>query len=166
MSFSAKKVLTFFLIFNENLCCGNSLEVPHYGTFDEYSQYIYIFLIRNKKIIMRILPLIWSYDKCITPNKVFFSSKKYWYLFLHDNKCCGYSSEVPQRVISDEYPQNMFSWRHKKQIVCIPLLSGAMTNGTILIFFILNINLSKSVKFTVKPENQSIIMKDRWATMP
>ena len=39
-----------------------------------------------------------------------------FFLFLHKNICCGYSSEVPQRGASDEYPQDMFSWRSKKNI--------------------------------------------------
>ena len=37
-----------------------------------------------------------------------------FFLFLHKNICCGYSLEVPNRGISNEYPQHMFMWRNKK----------------------------------------------------
>ena len=36
------------------------------------------------------------------------------FLFLHKNICCGYSLEVPLRGTSNEYPQQMFLWRNKK----------------------------------------------------
>ena len=35
---------------------------------------------------------------------------------LHENICCGYSLEVTCWGASNEYPQHMFSWRHKKMI--------------------------------------------------
>ena len=47
--------------------------------------------------------------------KIFFS------LFLHKNICCGYSYE---------YPQHMFSYRNKKNIILISLLSVAMNMHT------------------------------------
>ena len=31
------------------------------------------------------------------------------FLFFHDNVCCGYSLEAPQRGASKEYPQDIFS---------------------------------------------------------
>ena len=37
-----------------------------------------------------------------------------FFLFLHENICCGYSLEVPRRGTSNEYPQHIFSWRNKK----------------------------------------------------
>ena len=40
-----------------------------------------------------------------------------FFLFLHENICCGYSLEVPCRGASNEYPQHMFSWRNKKNII-------------------------------------------------
>ena len=36
------------------------------------------------------------------------------FLFLHENICCGEAS--------NEYPQHMFSWRNKKNIMWIPSL--------------------------------------------
>ena len=39
-----------------------------------------------------------------------------FFLFLHENICCGYSLEVPPRGASNEYPQHMFLWRNKKNI--------------------------------------------------
>ena len=45
-----------------------------------------------------------------------------FFLFLHENICCGYSLEAPRRGASNEYPQHMFSWRNKKNIMWIPPL--------------------------------------------
>ena len=45
-----------------------------------------------------------------------------FFLFLHDNICCGNSLEAPCQGASNEYPQYMLSWRHKKNIMWIPLL--------------------------------------------
>ena len=42
--------------------------------------------------------------------------RKLFFLFLHENVCCGYSLEVPRRGASNEYPQHMFSCRIKKNI--------------------------------------------------
>ena len=45
-----------------------------------------------------------------------------FFLFLHENICCGYSLDAPCRGTSNEYPQHMFSWRNKKNIYRIPSL--------------------------------------------
>ena len=42
------------------------------------------------------------------------------FLFLHKIICCGYSLEAPCRGASNEYPQHMFLWRNKKNIMWIP----------------------------------------------
>ena len=47
-----------------------------------------------------------------------------FFLFAHKNICCRYSLEAPWKGASNEYPQHMFSWRNKKNISLIPLLSG------------------------------------------
>ena len=39
-----------------------------------------------------------------------------FFLYLHENICCGYSLEVPRRGTSNEYPQHMFWWGNKKNI--------------------------------------------------
>ena len=44
------------------------------------------------------------------------------FLFLHENIHCGYSLEAPRWGASNEYPQHMFSWRNKKNIMWIPPL--------------------------------------------
>ena len=44
------------------------------------------------------------------------------FLFLHENICCGYSLEAPWQGASNEYPQHMFSWGNKKNIMWIPPL--------------------------------------------
>ena len=43
-------------------------------------------------------------------------SRWYFFLFLHENVCCGYSLEAPTRGASNEYPQHFFPWRNKKNI--------------------------------------------------
>ena len=54
--------LIFLLISHENICCGYSLEVPLWGTSNEYPQHI--FLWRNKKrylntrVVQKVLSLI------------------------------------------------------------------------------------------------------------
>ena len=67
------------------------------------------------------LPMIVEY---IALDKMLFFNKKVLivFLFLHENICCGYSLEVPQRGTSNEYPQQMFSWRNKKNINLIATL--------------------------------------------
>ena len=50
------------------------------------------------------------------------------FLFLHKNKCCGYSLEVPHRGASNEYPQHTFSWRNKKNNMWIPPLICSYDN--------------------------------------
>ena len=47
-------------------------------------------------------------------------------LYLHENLCCGYSLEVPQRGTSNEYPQHMISGEIRKIFCGYPLLSVAM----------------------------------------
>ena len=49
-----------------------------------------------------------------------------FFLFLNENICCWYSFEGPQRGASNEYPQHMFSWRNKKNIIWIDLISRAV----------------------------------------
>ena len=45
-----------------------------------------------------------------------------FFLFLHENICCGYSLEAPQWGGSNECPQHIFLWRNKKNIMWIPPL--------------------------------------------
>ena len=37
-----------------------------------------------------------------------FKSFDIFFLFLHENVCCGYSLEAPRRGASNEYPQHVF----------------------------------------------------------
>ena len=45
-----------------------------------------------------------------------------FFLFRHENISCKYSLEAPHWGTSNEYPQHMFSWRNKKNIMWIPSL--------------------------------------------
>ena len=60
----------------------------------------------------------------IATDKALFSSEKMLisFLFLHENICCGYLLEAPRWGASNEYPQHMFLWRNKKNIMWIPPL--------------------------------------------
>ena len=49
-----------------------------------------------------------------------------FFLFVHENICCGYSLEAPRQGVSNEYPQHMFSCTNKKILIWVPLLSAAM----------------------------------------
>ena len=57
----------------------------------------------NKRCIQKTIFLI-------ATDKALFSIRKMVisFLFLHENICCGYSLEVPQRGTSNEYPQHVF----------------------------------------------------------
>ena len=48
----------------------------------------------------------------------YISSSKtiFFFLFLNEKICCGYSLEAPYDGTCKEYPQHMFSWRNKKNI--------------------------------------------------
>ena len=59
--------IIFFLFLEENICCGYSLEAPHWGASNEYPQQM--FSLRNKNVIsifqMKKAPylLLWSHRK-------------------------------------------------------------------------------------------------------
>ena len=55
------KVLIFFLLLHENICCGYSLEAPHRGASNEYPQHMFSW--RNKKSIMWLPLHILGYEK-------------------------------------------------------------------------------------------------------
>ena len=42
--------------------------------------------------------------------------EKSFFVFLHENKCYGYSLEVPHQGASNEYPQHMFLQKNKKNV--------------------------------------------------
>ena len=45
---------------------------------------------------------------------------KIFFLFPHENTCCGYSLEAPNQGTSNKNPQYIFSWRNKKNInICL-----------------------------------------------
>ena len=45
-----------------------------------------------------------------------------------------YSLEAPRRGASNEYPQHMFSWRNKKNIVWIPSLICSYVKSNIITY--------------------------------
>ena len=89
--------------------------------------------------LLRVVPLVFSgctwvcvckiYPKYLDRlyialvKALFFNPKVLiFFLFLHENICCGYSLETPRWGASNEYPQHTFSWRNKKNIYQIPSL--------------------------------------------
>ena len=73
------------LFLHENICCRYSLEVPHWGTSNEYPQHTFSW--RNMKIIF------------------FLAEKKAPYLrAVHENQMWPYKTQ------SNGRPQCMFSW--------------------------------------------------------
>ena len=61
-----------------------------------------------------------------------------FFLLLHKNICCGYSSEAPQWGASDGYPKHSFLWRNKKNIMWQPhlILSNEQWHSLVRTFFI------------------------------
>ena len=55
--------------------------------------------------------------------RFFYLKVSIFFLFLHENICCGYSSEALHRGASNEYPQHMYSWRNQKNIIWLPHLT-------------------------------------------
>ena len=68
MPFSTKKWWYFFLILHKKIGCGYSLEVPLWGTSNEYPQPMFCGEIKKKYYVDT--PLIWSCDK-VTRRKAF-----------------------------------------------------------------------------------------------
>ena len=52
-----------------------------------------------------------------------------FFLCLHKNICHGYSLEVPWQGASNEYPQHMFSWRHRKNVRTFQLTKSALSGA-------------------------------------
>ena len=116
----------------------------NYNTQFDYSSVMELFFVPHYMIVFEYKVSCWMsmyvhtllISMSIVSYKAFFFYQKalIFFLFLHENLCCGYSLEVPHWGTSNEYPQHRFSWRHKS-IFWIPLLSGAMYVH--LCFFIL-----------------------------
>ena len=84
--------------------------------------------------ILWIIPDNESRHKCIALDKALSSTKKkilIFFLFLHENLCCGYSLEAPQWGASDDYHKICFCGEIRKIFVWIHILSRAMSNGSV-----------------------------------
>ena len=46
--------IMFLLFLHENICCGYSVEVPHRGTSNEYSQHMFSWRNKKKFSILRL----------------------------------------------------------------------------------------------------------------
>ena len=94
--FFNQRVLIFFLFLHENICYGYSLEVPHWGTSNEYPQHMLSW--RNMKNIYLDIPRLdlWTFflmnrnmwDKCCM-----ICMQKFWYNlpFSCQKMKCSYS---------------------------------------------------------------------------
>ena len=70
------------------------------------------------------------YITCLQMRYMYFFQLNNTDLFLHKNIGCGYSLKVPHWGTFNEYPQHMFSWRNKKNIIWIspPIMSYDITS--------------------------------------
>ena len=98
------------------------------------------------------------------------------FLFLHENICCGYSLEASQQGASNEYPQHMFSWRNKKNIMWIPRLicsyvlvlfgltigsMGAAVQGIVFFFFYLGFTALSRIFHLYRADRSSKVGENR-----
>ena len=76
----------------------------------------------NNNVLKRLWCVMWY--MCIAPEKVFFSTQKYWFffLFLHENIMLSYSLEAPQGSASNEYHNICFHGEIRKMICVYPVL--------------------------------------------
>ena len=97
--------LIFFLLLDENLCCGYSLEAPQRGASNEYPQHM--FSASNKKNYPSRKHFV-----SLKPNfyivKLGFTGVYIIFLISAQNIDCGYLYEPPHRGSSNKYPQSMF----------------------------------------------------------
>ena len=100
----------------------NSLESPHRGDSNEYTQHTIILLkIENLSINQYENTPIQIYWKFYNQNRENFQIKKSDIFHISaQNIDCGYSLEPPRRGVSNEYPQSMF-WAEIRKIMYTPV---------------------------------------------
>ena len=100
-----------FLFLDENICCGYSLEVPHWGTSYEYPQHM--FLSRNKKNMASFWLKKAPYQElCFSMNAWVHLMHIIEVLFSTKNICfCG---EIEKIYVMDEKKHPI--WNHIKTI--------------------------------------------------
>ena len=98
----------FLLFYNENICGGYSLEAPLQGTSNAFTINIFNEEMRKKKYSSNMylnwndgLQVYVSHRRVNIMNLIFF-------LFLQENICCGYSSEVPLQCDSNDLHNKCF----------------------------------------------------------
>ena len=79
------------------------------------------------------------------------------FLFLHENICCGYSLEVPQQGASNEYPQHIFLWRNKKDIMWIPPFICSYVS--LLLYTVCRL---LTFHYALEPLTRQFIIKQPW----
>ena len=98
----------------------------------------------------------------IASDKVLFLSRKVFifFFFLHKSICYWYSLEVPHWGTSNEYPQHMFSWRNRKNIIdttssaaicSIPFIN--MITGNFFQRCVVFVNLISTCKHRLIPQD-------------
>ena len=85
----------------------------------------FVHVMRTSKLYQTVLSI--TDDVHSTSYGVFFNPKVLtFFLFLHENICCGYSLEAPHRGISNEYHNICFRGEIRKIFTGYPPLSRPM----------------------------------------
>ena len=103
-----------FLFLNKNICCGYSLEAPRRGASNEYPQHMY--LLRNKKNIMWIPPLICSYATTLWADKADDKLMILFFFFLRKKALTFHVNCLLRRQICIHVCRSLFSEKNKKNI--------------------------------------------------
>ena len=77
-----------------------------------------------------------------------------FFLFLHKNRFCGYSLELPRWGNSNEYPQHMFSWRNKKNINTFWLIKKVLSRAMWPNYILVKVNKETAMSYTETTKNQ------------
>ena len=102
----------------------------------------------------------WAFAVCICDKHscryeaVFNKKLLIFFLFLHENICCGYSLEASWRGASNEFHNITFSWRNKKKYPKIIAKFSSWTSPVACKKDIWNLHLSGSMMFFVEKKRK------------
>ena len=117
-----------------------AINIPQWGDSSGYSQCKFFRTKLEKMIIWIPLQLprhmqLELVSSLMAPDKKGYPDK-YFFLFLHEKRCCGYSLEVHWQGASNEYPQHTFSWRNKKNVITFGFVESNLFNVVFCCFFL------------------------------
>ena len=111
----------YFSYFSMKTCCGYSFKRLTKALLMNTHNIRFHGEIRKIFIGIPLLPKSYEYYDVEHRERILFLNKTVWifFLFLHENICCGYPLEVPCWGASNDYPQHMFLWRNKILSWCL-----------------------------------------------